>query len=54
MVATPKVQFNIYLPPDVVRRVKHRAIDQGQSLSTLVQIALEFYLDRSKQEETRP
>jgi hypothetical protein len=54
MVAVPKVQFNVYLTPDVVRRVKHRAIDQGQSLSALVQIALEAFLDRPGQEETRP
>jgi predicted HicB family RNase H-like nuclease len=44
-----KVQFNVYLPPELVRRIKHRAIDEGQSLSVLVEHALGEYLTRHEE-----
>jgi len=52
MVAMPaKQQFNVYLPADLVRRVKHAAVDADRSLSDFVERALEAYLRQLEEEE---
>lgn len=46
-----KQQFNVYLPADLVRRVKHASVDANQSLSAFVERALEEYLRKLNEQD---
>jgi len=51
MTANRKVQCNVYLPPELVRAIKHRAIDEGVSLSACVERALTLYLETEEEQQ---
>jgi predicted HicB family RNase H-like nuclease len=48
-----KRQFNVYLPPVLIRRAKHAAVDEAVSLSRLVEDALLAHLDRLERAQSQ-
>ena len=44
-----KQQFNIYLPPELVRELKHAAIDDRSSLSGYVETIFREFLAERKE-----
>ena len=44
----PRQQFNVNLDPQLVRRIKHHAIDVQPSLSDLVALVFTVHLDKSE------
>lgn len=49
-----KQQFKVYLPPELIRRVKHASVDSNESLSAFVERALEDSLRRGQSDDGEP
>jgi predicted HicB family RNase H-like nuclease len=53
-VAEEVKQFNVYLPPELIREVKYHAVETEQSLSAIVARALRAHLDAQRRKKEQP
>ena len=51
--ASAQKQFNVYLPVELIREVKHLAVDTERSLSDLVAEALRTHVNAARKKRRR-